>query len=678
MLHNLHSSQRYMFMQRSHKKKINITPTFIEDALPEIKMLANTLAATNNAYEELDTATKLSLLQLGNVHLTDDQLYFKESTASKHCAKQFFTLLINTPATLDLVSQHLTSKQDRLSIDQGERKKVAPSCISFVTASFPKKPHVCFIAVSRHAGGEDHDLLAALDKIAIQLNKFARARNDIYEYVVVMESSPAFKDIIKSLTSTTRTCAEYDYGALLAKLFSEYGNQLKVEGIVNCALYNFSQKKDLIYKRKGKGQYEVIEKLVSQDNDTVITNNRSKRKLTMKNMPDQHEIILMDCCYACKINKNAFMATLVYAAKQGDKLNLGKKSEAKKSLRLSGIKERDMAGTSLYTMFQTCEQHDDKVKIKVPVKKQAAMIQEDKSKSVNMLNDKGHSPLHSAVLQGNLTLVNKLLFNEKTDINLPTTTNETALHLAVSQHNDDMVKLLLANNKINVDAQPHTQKTTPLSLAWSNGDKNTALLLLDAKANVNLLTIQNRIELLAYALSSTADKAKTATYLSYARQVVEDNSIKINVDNNDFICIIKRAIESRDIDFISTLGDRDKSIFFKVFHYEDKNGDRSSFTLMHIALQYQAYNIIECLLASNSKIVRKEVGDITPLFLAKTMNNPAINDIFVRFGCFDPEIKSPEPKKKPSFFRAKEKQAKVELDDYFCHHPGQINSCNLF
>jgi ankyrin repeat protein/adenylate kinase family enzyme len=102
--------------------------------------------------------------------------------------------------------------------------------------------------------------------------------------------------------------------------------------------------------------------------------------------------------------------------------------------------------------------------------------------AIDIRNIAGLTPLHIAAQKGSIPLM-QLLIAQHTDNNTQDDYGYAPLHLAAQNGHPQAIQLLL-NNKANVNAK-HKSGRSPLHLAAGEGHKETVQLLLDSKANVN-------------------------------------------------------------------------------------------------------------------------------------------------------------------------------------------------
>lgn len=309
------------FRQRMPVREVAPPIKVAVDPLKEVRQLSTQIASPN-----WNSSLEKRVANLGNVSPSPNA-YFTQTRDSNGCVKEFYKYMIIRKKILEEIEKSLASKQKNL-----ESNDVWPGCISFITATLNDEK-VCFIAVSRAAiknkeSSEvpDAKLLELLDELAQDLNKGLMARGkDNYRYAVVMDTSQTFKQMIKQLSGSTRTCAEYDFGALLSKLYAEYGQALKVEGCSNAFLFNYSKELEVKYSKTMKGA--TIVKETARDNYNSSVKKRSGN--TEVSIQGGHKATLIPCCSVCQSNKSHFIATLISFQEEGEKFRQVQRESAK-------------------------------------------------------------------------------------------------------------------------------------------------------------------------------------------------------------------------------------------------------------------------------------------------------------------------------------------------------------
>lgn len=714
-------------MQRSDKNNFDTQ---------QVSTVTAILSRTRADYSQLDAIYQQQLNELGNVVLQGTRLYFEESKASKDCAKRFFTLLLNDKEAMREIKNQLDNKKKNLQ--KYDDEKVAASCISFVTADLAGTP-VCFIAVSRARKEgkklrEDKKLLDELNRIAIQATHYRSIHNDIYTYIVIQEDSSDFKKIIKHETGDTRTCAEYDYGSVLKKLFEQYGTQLRVEGVVNCKMYEFGNTVKYNYSRQMNGQLIARPQKIATAEDKVFTSHKESRKLVLRNMPTHQEIFMMDCCSTCQGNKDAFIAAL-YCAQQEGKLaqsvqstsihtflnqrdsstavekSVSSKRKApsappkpkldffaaykKQNIRAinslikegADINKQDQDGNSVlhHAMSPTSSEEFLRALFESPLLK------------VNMANKDGYTPLHLAVLNHHFLAVKMLLDHAALRVNFPVADKRseigaTALHLAAEQKDTTILQLLLNHSQIDVNqaivsVEKETEDETALSIAWKAGNKKAAVMLMRNGANLACLPMTERTHLLSFAMAT--HKKEQSFYMEILKQAITDGTLALSPNDKYFIKILIAVIKKDDIELLRAVYKRNSAIYFSIL-----TTDEMTSTLLHLAVQHRAKAIVRDILSTNRKTANKRVLNQTPWDLAK--DDKDLQAIFTEFGCGEVRpagkkvtgnkstshkaVKSAGEKvtgNKSTLFKDKKEHDKA--DEYFYLDPGPIAvKCTLF
>lgn len=289
--------------------KKRMTP---QQVAPRIKPTVGSINYIKQLSAALDSGTmsddiREKINNLGNV--SESKLsYFDSTRASKACAKEFFGLLVTRKEIMTAIQEGVKGRQDHLNQDD-----VWPGCISFVTAKL-NGISVCFVALSRAADKSDTLLLEYIDELAVDLNRGQKARQDEFYYAVVKETSTGFKNTIRAITNNTRTCAEYDFGALLSKIFVECGTSLQVEGCTNAFLFDYAKETEVSYGKTSGGK-TIIKTKVLDTYDPSVKKRSDNTELTIKG---GKKLTIIPCCQVCQSNKNAFLSTLISSQEEGE------------------------------------------------------------------------------------------------------------------------------------------------------------------------------------------------------------------------------------------------------------------------------------------------------------------------------------------------------------------------
>lgn len=144
---------------------------------------------------------------------------------------------------------------------------------------------------------------------------------------------------------------------------------------------------------------------------------------------------------------------------------------------------------------------------------------------VNMADELGRSPLHLAVINGHLAIVN-VLIKAGADVNAVDRLKAmTPLHYAAF-HNYPKIMLFLLSRAALVEAKD-AESNFPLHFAAANGCRATVEILLQHKARPDVFNIswQTPLHLVAYAGSERARfpgaSEKDEDYLEVARMLLE-------------------------------------------------------------------------------------------------------------------------------------------------------------
>jgi uncharacterized protein len=105
----------------------------------------------------------------------------------------------------------------------------------------------------------------------------------------------------------------------------------------------------------------------------------------------------------------------------------------------------------------------------------------DKATDVNLPNKSGETPLMMAALENNYPLVQKMALSTKADVNR---TGWTPLHYAATAGNVEITQFLLNQGAMINARSPNN--TTPLMMAVFNGNEEVIKLLLDKGADLKM------------------------------------------------------------------------------------------------------------------------------------------------------------------------------------------------
>lgn len=106
----------------------------------------------------------------------------------------------------------------------------------------------------------------------------------------------------------------------------------------------------------------------------------------------------------------------------------------------------------------------------------------DATQDIFLLDSKGNTPLHEAVIHGRQSIV-QILVGRGADVRVPNAFGKTPLHIAAELGKGDLIQAL-APSKESMDIRDWSG-FTPLHLAVRAGHEHVVTLLLDRGAQVN-------------------------------------------------------------------------------------------------------------------------------------------------------------------------------------------------
>ncbi len=116
--------------------------------------------------------------------------------------------------------------------------------------------------------------------------------------------------------------------------------------------------------------------------------------------------------------------------------------------------------------------------------------------NINRLDAQGRTPLHYAILSGNIRIVEMLLDRPAIDVNRGTEPEkQTALSLAISKDMNSIARRLIANRCVDVNKKDHQGHTALHHSAWSNRPGVMAHLLERRSIDVNAKDLCGRTAL---------------------------------------------------------------------------------------------------------------------------------------------------------------------------------------
>jgi len=156
----------------------------------------------------------------------------------------------------------------------------------------------------------------------------------------------------------------------------------------------------------------------------------------------------------------------------------------------------------------------------------------------------GNTPLHYAVLQGNIQKVQDLIDNGD-NVNGKNVTGNTPLYLAVAQGDIDIVNVLIKANGINVNSKNVTGNT-PLLHAVSINKLDIVNVLIDKGADVNIENDKHNTPLLYAVASNRLD----------IFNVLIDKGADVNIQNNDGYTPLHYASRKGNLQIVQALIDK--------------------------------------------------------------------------------------------------------------------------
>jgi hypothetical protein len=263
--------------------------------------------------------------------------YFEESAKCKTLTADFLQAFWNSVDNRELTVKNHQKKFN----DQGGKEPVSPMCISFINATIKDKDY-CFIAISS-IDEATPALLSSLKAFIEEHNK----QNTSTEFVLLHGKTGNFSSLIQSINQKTdkgayKTCAEKYFASCLTKLFLQYGNDIRVNGVVNCDLYPFEGDENGQALPYGKQAYAL---------DPTVTPPRTKNgKLVLE---DDTIVTTKPCCAACTKNKNAILKIFKAAQSHGAMLleEPGSVKRDMERLETSPVRRSIATPSSLLTKF---------------------------------------------------------------------------------------------------------------------------------------------------------------------------------------------------------------------------------------------------------------------------------------------------------------------------------------
>ena len=170
------------------------------------------------------------------------------------------------------------------------------------------------------------------------------------------------------------------------------------------------------------------------------------------------------------------------------------------------------------------------------------LVAEAKSKLLNLQNNIGNTPLISAVIKGNISIIEHLISLDVNE-NIQNYEGNTALHKAIESKNDEIIKLLIRSNTIQMNIR-NISGDLPIHCAVDSGSFNIIQCVVEAskhllnEKNSNSQTVLHL--LIQNEKYSSEDKIKLLK--CFTESGVNINSQDINLDTVLHISI-KRNFE---------------------------------------------------------------------------------------------------------------------------------------
>ncbi|XP_020297259.1 ankyrin-1-like isoform X2 [Pseudomyrmex gracilis] len=225
-------------------------------------------------------------------------------------------------------------------------------------------------------------------------------------------------------------------------------------------------------------------------------------------------------------------------------------------------------------------------------------------------NDDLGTPLHLAVINGDIELV-KMLLDRGANVNAETQEGTTLLHNAIVKEEIEIAELLL-NHGANVNARDKSG-VTPLCLAVKKRHISGVKLLLDRGANVNAET-RNGTTLLHNAINYKNKKIA---------ELLLNHGAIVNASDRYGVTPLYFAIKSGRVDGVKMLLDRGANVNAKT---------RDGTTPLHDAIKYEKIEIAELLLNHGANLTASDKSGISLLCLAVQKGHVNVVKMFLDRG----------------------------------------------
>ncbi|XP_032219761.2 transient receptor potential cation channel subfamily A member 1 [Nematostella vectensis] len=248
----------------------------------------------------------------------------------------------------------------------------------------------------------------------------------------------------------------------------------------------------------------------------------------------------------------------------------------------------------------------------------------DRKVDANLPGQFGRTPLHNAVLKGDMRMVKLLLSHGRADVGCRDDRNDTPLHFAVRAGNEEIVQVLLKVSDCDVNAKSASART-PLHLAASLDKPEICTTLLESNASFDTRDDQGKIPLGVAMECGAANSARVL--LKYIGQMQLDVEKFLYDADLDGSTLLHLAVDSGFTSVVSLCLEYGSRI------REPKRVDR--LTAFHLACEQGAANIVKLLLKEDpgvAKILLVDKDGSTPLHNAAKSNNRAIVELLIEQG----------------------------------------------
>jgi ankyrin repeat protein len=282
--------------------------------------------------------------------------------------------------------------------------------------------------------------------------------------------------------------------------------------------------------------------------------------------------------------------------------------------------------------------------------KSVKSIIEKDSNSINIQNDEGETPLHRAILMGNLEIA-KYLVSNGANINAITIDGNSPLHYAVYKslalswpyYSFAIVEFLVSNGA-DINAQNKHNKRTPLHLAIFTGNIEVIKYLIEQGAKINA---RDRVDLTPLHHAVYGGDIKIVKYLVEhgadvsSQDSNKDTPLHISVQSDTNIEVTKYLISkgsALNATNIPTETPLHKAIMFG--NYEtlkyliSKGSDINAttqlgLTSLHLAVKKSRIDIVIYLIEKGADLNVKDINGKTALDVAKNKGDTEIEEYLI-------------------------------------------------